>query len=300
MRAREPGEQEDATMRMPLLFYLSIGLTGCGAGQAEVSVNGEHEAQEATVGSPPIPAPVAGGTVSEADTQGTKVEEETAIEPAAAPAPAPEGPLEATETESLLQIRIVSDKGEVIPGIMVTVDNAGGQRFVSRESDENGFLELLVPRGDTYYLGFVSLQEDEVKMEIAMPDKPFITAQYELTHTPAVTRSFVLKGVFFDTAKWTLRPESYPNLEHLLEFMTLKKSAVIRLEGHTDSVGNDQANQVLSQKRAEAVRRYLIKKGISPNRIEAVGYGESKPVATNDTEEGRQTNRRTVVTILSE
>ena len=82
--------------------------------------------------------------------------------------------------------------------------------------------------------------------------------------------------------------------------MTLKKAAHIQLEGHTDNVGDDKANQVLSQKRAESVRRYLIKKGIGPKRIQAVGYGESKPIASNDTDKGRQTNRRTVVTIISE
>jgi outer membrane protein OmpA-like peptidoglycan-associated protein len=287
-------------VKPPLLLISVLSLTDCGAGPVEALKTGEDEARK-NIAEPVV----AEASISKTPPQGTDTESDTAaemieVEPPPAPTPPPEGPLEATENESLLQIKIVSDKGEVIPGVMVTVENSSGKRFVSRESDENGSLELLVPKGDTYYLGFVSLQEDEVKMEIAMPDKPFITAQYELTHTPAVTRSFVLKGVFFDTAKWTLRPESYPNLEHLLEFMTLKKSAVIRLEGHTDNVGNDQANQVLSQKRAEAVRRYLIKKGISPNRIEAVGYGESKPVATNDTEEGRQTNRRTVVTILSE
>jgi outer membrane protein OmpA-like peptidoglycan-associated protein len=289
-----------ATMKTLFMVIAIPGLTGCGAGPVEAPKMVEDGARETATKSAIAETPVSTSPLPQTDTGPDTATEITEVEPESAPAPPPEGPLEATETESLLQIKIVSDKGEVIPGIMVTVENASGKRFVSRESDENGFLELLVPKGDTYYLGFVSLQEDEVKMEIAMPDKPFITAQYELTHTPAVTRSFVLKGIFFDTAKWTLKPESYPNLEHLLEFMTLKKSAVIRLEGHTDNVGNDQANQVLSQKRAEAVRRYLIKKGIFPNRIEAVGYGESKPVATNDTEEGRQTNRRTVVTILSE
>ncbi len=214
------------------------------------------------------------------------------------PPGAPPRPLAATETESLLRITVVTDKDEVIPGVIITVENSKGQKFISRESDENGRLELVVPKGDTYTARFVSLSENEVVKQIPMPNKPFITAEFKLIHTPPTEKSFVLHGVVFDTNKWDLKPESYPNLENLLEYMTLKKTARIRLEGHTDNVGDFQSNMILSQRRAEAVRQYLVKKGIAASRMEAKGYGETKPVASNDTEEGRQTNRRTVVTIL--
>lgn len=222
-------------------------------------------------------------------------------EPAApSPEPPQEGLLEATETESLLRITIISDQQEPIPGVIVTVESSSGRRFVSRESNGQGLLELLVPSGDTYIARFVSLDENEITKEIPIPAKPYITANFELTYTPPRTRSFVLKGIHFDTARWDLKKESYPNLTNLIEYMTLKKSAVIRLEGHTDNVGDDQKNKILSQKRADEVRRYLIKKGIAPERMEAVGCGETVPIASNDTEEGRRTNRRTVVTILQE
>ena len=288
-------------MRKPMLIFIFLGVAGCGAGKTD----GAKAAPDTTADSQPEPAqqpelastePVVDDSRDQRDTDA----DDTADAPKEVRAEPPPGPLAATETESLLKITIVDNKGRVIPGVIVTVENSKGVKFISRESDENGFMELLVPKGDTYVARFVSLDENEVVKQIPMPDKPFITANFELIHTPSRTRSFVLKGVFFDTAKWNLKPESYPNLENLLEFMTLKKSAYIRLEGHTDSVGDDRANQVLSQRRAASVRQYLIKKGIEPARMEAVGYGESKPIATNDTEEGRQTNRRTVVTILKE
>lgn len=72
----------------------------------------------------------------------------------------------------------------------------------------------------------------------------------------------------------------------------------IRIEGHTDSVGRDRANKKLSDKRANAVKQYLIKAGINKQRLVAKGYGETKPVADNDTEEGRFKNRRVDLTIL--
>ena len=68
--------------------------------------------------------------------------------------------------------------------------------------------------------------------------------------------------------------------------------------GHTDSVGKDAANQKLSEGRANAVRDDLIERGVAPERIEAIGYGESRPIDTNDTEEGRQNNRRVEIEIM--
>jgi outer membrane protein OmpA-like peptidoglycan-associated protein len=295
---------EGGVMKELVLSIVITMLAGCGAGKSEGAKTGGAAASESNAGDGPLSetGQAEGQTADQDDalqsteTQGVQDDESTVVPPEAPPP----GPLAATETESLLQITVVNDKGEAIPGVIITVENAAHRKFVSRESDENGFLELLVPRGDTYTTRFVSLDEEDITKEIPMPDQPNITANFKLIYTPPKTKSFVLKGVFFDTAKWNLRPESYPNLEHLLEYMTLKKRAHIQLEGHTDSVGDDRANQVLSQRRAESVKQYLVKKGVQSARIKAVGFGESKPIASNDTEEGRQTNRRTVVTIISE
>ena len=73
---------------------------------------------------------------------------------------------------------------------------------------------------------------------------------------------------------------------------------VIEISGHTDNVGDVEVNQRLSESRAKAVRAYLLKKGISGERVRAVGHGESQPIASNDTDEGKQKNRRTEVRIL--
>jgi outer membrane protein OmpA-like peptidoglycan-associated protein len=291
-----------------MLMIALLMSTGCGGERVEPTTPADDQAVAATP-SEPETRPLEKDSATEpqqeqaasADTEALSQEDGSAATepPSQAEALPPSVPLAATETESVLRITVVTDKGEVIPGVIVTVENSKGQKFISSESDANGRVELKVPKGDTYTARFVSLSENEVVKHIPMPNKPFITAEFKLIHTPPSEKSFVLKGVVFDTNKWDLLPESYPNLENLLEYMTLKKTARIRLEGHTDNVGDAGANQVLSQHRAEAVRQYLIKKGIPASRMEATGYGESRPVASNDTEEGRQTNRRTVVTILS-
>ena len=108
---------------------------------------------------------------------------------------------------------------------------------------------------------------------------------------------FELKNIFFDVGKATLREESKDELDKLYEIME-KSEIVIELGGHTDSVGTTESNQALSQDRVNSVKKYLTDKGISADRMQAVGYGESQPIASNSTEEGRQMNRRVEVKIL--
>jgi outer membrane protein OmpA-like peptidoglycan-associated protein len=109
----------------------------------------------------------------------------------------------------------------------------------------------------------------------------------------------ILEKVLFVNAKDVILKRSFPLLDYvtktLLDHPELKR---IRVEGHTDSVGNDATNQTLSEKRANAVMRYLVKAGVDPERLIAVGYGEARPIDTNDTEEGRERNRRVDFTIL--
>ena len=97
----------------------------------------------------------------------------------------------------------------------------------------------------------------------------------------------------FDFDSDALRPEHYSEIERVAEFMNEYPGTTAQLEGHTDSRGTEAYNQALSERRAYSVRDYLIDESdIDPRRITAVGYGESDPVATNDTDEGRQRNRR--------
>lgn len=109
----------------------------------------------------------------------------------------------------------------------------------------------------------------------------------------------VLHNLFFATNKTQILPESEPALDELAAFMNAHPMLAIRITGHTDDVGSDEANQILSEGRANAVRDELIKRRIAPERIEADGKGESEPIADNATEEGRARNRRVEFTITA-
>ena len=105
--------------------------------------------------------------------------------------------------------------------------------------------------------------------------------------------------VEFAFSKWDILPKWYSTLDKVVGIMRKYPKASLLLEGHTDSVGEDDANQTLSENRAAAVREYLISKGIDPFRIESKGFGESQPIDTNDTDTGRQRNRRVKMTVYT-
>lgn len=113
-----------------------------------------------------------------------------------------------------------------------------------------------------------------------------------------VGRSVRLNNIFFDVGKAELRNESSPELDRIVATLNDNPKMIIELGGHTDNTGSNELNLKLSQDRADAVREYLIGKGIEPDRVASKGYGESKPVATNDTEEGKQQNRRVEFIII--
>jgi len=106
-------------------------------------------------------------------------------------------------------------------------------------------------------------------------------------------KSIIINNINFEFNKAYLKKESLPVLNDVI--MYLKKNASVKLEvrGYTDNVGDDKYNQKLSEKRADSVIEYMIKNGISPERLKSVGFGKQNPVADNNTEEGRTKNRRT-------
>ena len=107
-----------------------------------------------------------------------------------------------------------------------------------------------------------------------------------------------LRKIFFDSGKDDLKDESFEQLNKLVAYLMNNPSVEIEIAGHTDNLGSKESNQSLSEKRAEAVADYLKSKGISKNRYKAIGYGESQPIDSNITYEGRQINRRVEFKII--
>lgn len=110
--------------------------------------------------------------------------------------------------------------------------------------------------------------------------------------------TLILKNIFFDVNKDILKNESFNELNQLVEILKNNPAMKIKISGHTDAVGKDDDNLILSNKRSNAVVNYIVSKGISAERLQAIGMGETEPIATNNTEEGKAQNRRVTFTIL--
>ncbi|MFN8641459.1 MAG: OmpA family protein [Candidatus Binatia bacterium] len=109
---------------------------------------------------------------------------------------------------------------------------------------------------------------------------------------PPVKKKIVLRGVNFDFDKSNIRPDAVPILEEAAKTLKAESQLTVSVNGYTDSIGTEAYNQALSERRADAVKSYLEKLGVASGRLTARGFGESNPVASNDTEEGRAQNRR--------
>lgn len=214
--------------------------------------------------------------------------------------------LKPSKTEALIKFIVVDkDKGPM-RGIVVSLTSPEGQKFYTEETDATGYAEVLVPVGKKYDLVYLSLGRRDVAASVPVTSDPNqnikLTMRYKFHAPPPAMKNapaaaveeprFVLDGVQFDVGKATIRPESLPRLDSVVEYMTHKPSTRIEISGHSDNVGNPKTNKQLSEKRAQACRDYLASKGIEASRIDAVGFGDERPIASNDTDEGRQQNRR--------
>ncbi|OIN56599.1 OmpA family protein [Arsenicibacter rosenii] len=113
-----------------------------------------------------------------------------------------------------------------------------------------------------------------------------------------VNKAIRLDNVYFDQSSYILRPESYTQLNKLLKTLQGNPKLVIEIAGHTDNVGDRQLNKLLSQNRAKVIANYLANSGIRDERLQYKGYGDTKPVAPNDSEENKRLNRRVEFVVL--
>jgi outer membrane protein OmpA-like peptidoglycan-associated protein len=201
--------------------------------------------------------------------------------------------IEPSKTHAAMRFVVVEkDKGPV-KGVVVTMTAPDGTKYYTDETDADGYGEVLVPVGKKYEITYLSLGRKDIAASVTVTDEPKqnvkLTLRFKRLPPPP---PFVLTGIVFDTGRATIRPESTTLLDVVADFMAHKKSAKIEIAGHTDDVGSAKSNQVLSEKRAQACRTYLISKGIDGARITAVGFGGTRPITPNTSDEARQKNRR--------
>lgn len=180
-------------------------------------------------------------------------------------------------------------------------DIQSGELIASFRSNEaTGRYLVVLPTGRDYSVAATSSGFFFRSERFTVPDSArFTEIARDIQLSPLVRGTrVVLNNVFFETGSATLSAESRTELRKVLELMTSNPTIVIEVGGHTDNVGAEAANMRLSHNRAMAVREYLVQAGVPGSRVQAKGYGQTSPVAPNDTPEGRQANRRTELIIV--
>jgi OOP family OmpA-OmpF porin len=208
-------------------------------------------------------------------------------------------PTQADDKMAKLIVHVMDDKKKPQEGEKVLFEALNTKKEYSGVTDATGQFTILVPKGDKYDTKYKNISGTKKNKVLDIPN-PDGEVEFDFTIVVSHPKLITLEDVFFDTGKSTLRPESNKALNDLAEYLGNKKSMKIEIGGHTDNVGDATANMKLSQERANSVRNYLIKKGIAGDRVIAKGYGDTMPVADNNTPEGKQKNRRTEVKTISE
>jgi outer membrane protein OmpA-like peptidoglycan-associated protein len=169
-------------------------------------------------------------------------------------------------------------------------------------SPEDGAFKMVLPFNKNYSIRATAdkffAQSENLNLD-SLITEGYVEIHKDLYLVPIEIGQVVrLNNVFFDFDKWDLRGESFLELNRVVKLLEDNPAIVIEMSAHTDSRGSDNYNVTLSANRAQSVMNYILSKGIAPTRITSQGYGETKPVATNDTDDGRQLNRRVEFTIL--
>ncbi|THH37580.1 OmpA family protein [Neolewinella litorea] len=221
----------------------------------------------------------------------------------------PEGIRPAAAT--YVEVSVVDDNTDQPLVATVRLQTQDKQGLVSSsQTDSRGCYLTVLPTGQDYgfsveksgYLFYSDRFELTGEHSVSEPFKLKIRLQpieeESLSEAAEADGAIVLRNVFFETASDELLELSTEELDRLVALLESKPGLGVEIAGHTDDVGSDEANQRLSERRAASVKAYLESQGIAADRIRSVGYGESRPVAPNDTEEGRARNRRTTFRLL--
>ncbi|MGZ5286803.1 MAG: OmpA family protein [Flavisolibacter sp.] len=188
-----------------------------------------------------------------------------------------------------------------LPSTVELTDLATKQIISRVQTDETGNYLVTLPVGKDYAFnvnrrGYL-FYSDNYSLKGASPDS---TYEKNIPLQPIeVNSAIVLRNIFFDFSMFELKTESQVELDQVVKLLTDNPTVRIQIEGHTDNIGTATDNLKLSENRAKAVVNYLVSKGVRASRLSAKGFGASKPIANNNTEEGRAQNRRTELKVIA-
>jgi len=170
------------------------------------------------------------------------------------------------------------------------------------KADENGQIMLALPVGRNYAFnvsedGFMFYSQSmRLADENSLTDPFILNIELEPIEVGA---EMDLHNIYYETDSFAILSESEPELQKLVDFLKNNSGLKVEIQGHTDSSGNSESNLELSKLRAKSVVDYLVENGITSSRLQSEGYGDTKPVATNETVDGRRLNRRTTIKIIA-
>ncbi len=188
---------------------------------------------------------------------------------------------------------VMNDLTQEPLAVEVKYELNGSQLGVFKSEPSEGYYSVILPEPGKYVLragteGYLNLTDsiEFSEFDSRSQNKDLLLIPIEIGVTVR------LNNIFFDFDKTTLRPESFPELDRVVELLKQNPTVEIEIRGHTDDRGSDDYNLTLSQGRADEVRNYLIKQGLKDFRVEAKGYGETVPEVPNNSDDNRQVNRR--------
>jgi outer membrane protein OmpA-like peptidoglycan-associated protein len=211
-------------------------------------------------------------------------------------------PLIGSKTTILKGVVYSSASKKPIGSTIEIMDNETQEVIATlRSNSESGKYLITLPSGKNYGITVAAEAHLFHSENLDIP----ISASYNEIYKDITLSSIevgaavVLNNVFFDTRKWDIREQSASELNRLIGILNDYSAMDIEISGHTDNIGTSEYNANLSYQRAKSVTQYLTSRGISPDRLTYKGYGFDQPIATNETSEGRQLNRRTEFKIVS-
>ena len=225
--------------------------------------------------------------------------------PEATPTPAPVPPKQTPAAPAPIAINGITRDAKTKKPIVATVtyrllsgaESSGSDPADSvRSVSPTGKYKIAIDRRGVYAVT-ASAKGYFSQSDTLATNRVDVTRDFDLMPIEAGTK-ITLRNIYFNVSKYDLKPESFPELDGLVTVMQSNPTLHIRLEGHTDTVGEFDANVELSRNRVNEVKRYLVAKGISASRIETIGYGPSRPINTNKSLKERPENRRVEMVIV--
>lgn len=206
-----------------------------------------------------------------------------------------------TSKKATIEIHLTNSLKKPLTKEEVIISSDNSKLNYKLITDAKGNASVIVKTGYNYIVKLKTIGDTTTYGNIEIPaitsrqtySSPFVL---DMIYEPA--KDYTFHNLEFDVAKAIIKPSSFKELDLVVEYLARKSDVSIEITGHTDNVGDDNSNKILSKQRADAVKKYLAKKGIAETRVQTMGLGATHPIADNATLEGRQQNRRTEIKFL--